>query len=159
MNLSARQFNDPQLPRMVARALKETGLPPRLLELEITESTAMQQTDVTLRTLKRLKALGVSIAIDDFGTGYSSLSYLRRFPVDKVKIDRSFVSEVPRNHDQGAIISAIVALAHALQIQVVAEGVETEAQRAFLASCGCDFIQGHLVGRPGDADSAAKEYV
>jgi diguanylate cyclase (GGDEF)-like protein/PAS domain S-box-containing protein len=159
VNLSARQFNDPQLPRMVARALKETGLPPRLLELEITESTAMQQTDVTLRTLKRLKALGVSIAIDDFGTGYSSLSYLRRFPVDKVKIDRSFVSEVPKDHDQGAIISAIIALAHALQIRVVAEGVETEAQRAFLAACGCDFIQGHLVGRPSDADSAAREYV
>jgi diguanylate cyclase (GGDEF)-like protein/PAS domain S-box-containing protein len=159
VNLSARQFNDPQLPRMVARALKETGLPPRLLELEITESTAMQQTDVTLTTLKRLKALGVSIAIDDFGTGYSSLSYLRRFPVDKVKIDRGFVSEVPQNHDQGAIISAIVALAHALQIRVVAEGVETEAQRAFLAACGCDFIQGYLVGRPGDADNAAEEYV
>ena len=126
VNLSARQFNDPQLPRMVARALKETGLPPQLLELEITESTAMQQTDVTLGTLKRLKALGVSIAIDDFGTGYSSLSYLRRFPVDKVKIDRSFVAELPSDRDQGAIVSAIVALAHALQIRVVAEGVETE---------------------------------
>ena len=120
--------------KMVARALKETGLPPRLLELEITESTAMQQTDAALRTLKRLKQLGVSIAIDDFGTGYSSLSYLRRFPVDKVKIDRSFVAEVPADRDQGAIVSAIVALAHALQIQVVAEGVETEAQRAFLKS-------------------------
>jgi EAL domain-containing protein (putative c-di-GMP-specific phosphodiesterase class I) len=143
----------------VARALRETGLPPRLLELEITESTAMQQTDVTLTTLKRLKALGVSIAIDDFGTGYSSLAYLRRFPVDKVKIDRSFVSEVPQNHDQGAIIPAIVALAHALKIRVVAEGVETEGQRDFLASCGCDFIQGDLVGPPADADSAAKDYV
>ena len=159
VNLSARQFNDPQLPKVVARALKETGLPPRLLELEITESTAMQQTDVTLRTLKRLKALGVSIAIDDFGTGYSSLSYLRRFPVDKVKIDRSFVAEVPGNRDQGAIVAAIVALAHALQIKVVAEGVETEAQREFLKSCGCDFIQGYLVGKPADADSAAKQYV
>ena len=159
VNLSARQFNDPQLPKVVARALKETGLPPRLLELEITESTAMQQTDVTLRTLRRLKALGVSIAIDDFGTGYSSLSYLRRFPVDKVKIDRSFVAEVPQDRDQGAIVSAIVALAHALQIGVVAEGVETEAQREFLRSCGCDFIQGYLVGRPTDADTAAKEYV
>jgi diguanylate cyclase (GGDEF)-like protein/PAS domain S-box-containing protein len=159
VNLSARQFNDPHLPRMVARALRATGLPPRLLELEITESTAMQQTDITLSTLKRLKALGVSIAIDDFGTGYSSLSYLRRFPVDKVKIDRSFVSEVPQNHDQCAIISAIVALAHALQIRVVAEGVETEAQRAFLASCGCDFIQGDLVSPPTDANSAAKDYV
>jgi diguanylate cyclase (GGDEF)-like protein/PAS domain S-box-containing protein len=159
VNLSARQFNDPQLPKMVARALKDTGLPPRLLELEITESTAMQQTDVTLRTLKRLKALGVSIAIDDFGTGYSSLSYLRRFPVDKVKIDRSFVAEVPGNRDQGAIVSAIVALAHALQIGVVAEGVETEAQREFLKSCGCDFIQGYLVGRPADAETAADRYL
>jgi diguanylate cyclase (GGDEF)-like protein/PAS domain S-box-containing protein len=159
VNLSARQFNDPHLPRMVARALRATGLPPRLLELEITESTAMQQTDITLSTLKRLKDLGVSIAIDDFGTGYSSLSYLRRFPVDKVKIDRSFVSEVPQNHDQGTIISAIVALAHALQIRVVAEGVETEVQRAFLVSCGCDFIQGDLVGPPADANSAAKDYV
>jgi predicted signal transduction protein with EAL and GGDEF domain len=159
VNLSARQFNDPHLPRVVARALKETGLPPRLLELEITESTAMQQTDVTLRTLKKLKQLGVSIAIDDFGTGYSSLSYLRRFPVDKVKIDRSFVSEIPGERDQGALVSAIIALAHALQIQVVAEGVENEAQREFLRSCGCDFIQGFLVGKPVDADTAAKEYV
>jgi EAL domain-containing protein (putative c-di-GMP-specific phosphodiesterase class I) len=159
VNLSARQFNDPQLPRMVARALRDTGLPPRLLELEITESTAMQQTDVTLSTLNKLKQLGVSIAIDDFGTGYSSLSYLRRFPVDKVKIDRSFVAEVPADRDQGAIVSAIVALAHALQIRVVAEGVETEAQREFLRSCGCDFIQGYLVGKPSDSDSAAKEYL
>jgi EAL domain-containing protein (putative c-di-GMP-specific phosphodiesterase class I) len=119
----------------------------------------MQQTDVTLGTLKRLKALGVSIAIDDFGTGYSSLSYLRRFPVDKVKIDRSFIAELPNDRDQGAIVSAIVALAHALQIRVVAEGVETEHQREFLRSCGCDLIQGYLVGHPADADSAAKEYV
>ena len=107
----------------------------------------------------RLKQIGVSIAIDDFGTGYSSLSYLRRFPVDKVKIDRSFVAEVPGDRDQGAIVSAIIALAHALQIQVVAEGVETEEQREFLRSCGCDFIQGYLIGKPADADSAAKEYV
>jgi diguanylate cyclase (GGDEF)-like protein len=151
VNLSARQFNDPQLARLVGRALKASGLAPKLLELEITESTAMQQTDVTLRTLKKLKQLGVSIAIDDFGTGYSSLSYLRRFPVDKVKIDRSFVAEVPGNRDQSALVSAIVALAHALQIKVVAEGVETEAQRDFLRSCGCDYIQGYLVGRPAEA--------
>jgi EAL domain-containing protein (putative c-di-GMP-specific phosphodiesterase class I) len=101
----------------------------------------------------------VPLAIDDFGTGYSSLSYLRRFPVDKVKIDRSFVAEVPGNRDQGAIVSAIIALAHALQIRVVAEGVESPAQREFLKSCGCDFIQGYLVGQPVDADTAAKEYV
>jgi EAL domain-containing protein (putative c-di-GMP-specific phosphodiesterase class I) len=159
VNLSARQFNDPQLPKMVARALKESGLPPRLLELEITESLAMRETDATLATLRKLKELGVSIAIDDFGTGYSSLAYLKRFPVDKLKIDRSFITELPGDRDQGAIVSAIIALAHALQIRVVAEGVETAEQREFLRSCGCDFIQGYLVGKPVDADTAAKEYV
>jgi diguanylate cyclase (GGDEF)-like protein/PAS domain S-box-containing protein len=159
VNLSPRQFTDPNLPAVVARALKDTGLPPSLLELEITESLAMQQTDATLATLKKLKRLGVSIAIDDFGTGYSSLAYLKRFPVDKLKVDRSFVAELPQDRDQAAIVRAIVALAHALQIRVIAEGVETEAQREFLASCGCDFIQGYLVGRPVGADIAAKEYV
>jgi diguanylate cyclase (GGDEF)-like protein/PAS domain S-box-containing protein len=159
VNLSPRQFNDPKLPQVVANALKETGLPPRLLELEITESTAMQQTDVTLGTLRRLKQLGVSIAIDDFGTGYSSLAYLKRFPVDKVKIDRSFVVESPEDRDQGAIITAIVALARALQIKVIAEGVETESQREFLTSCGCDYLQGYLTGRPVDADTAAQSYL
>jgi len=159
VNLSPRQFNDPRLPDMVARALRETGLPPGLLELEITESTAMRETDATLGTLKRLKQLGVSIAIDDFGTGYSSLAYLKRFPVDKVKIDRAFVAEAPDSRDQGAIVPAIVALAHALGIRVIAEGVESEAQRAFLEGCGCDYLQGHLAGRPVDADTAAKDYV
>src|SRR6266850_5083037 len=159
VNLSPRQFNDPKLAQMVSHALKETGLPPRLLELEITETLAMQHTDVTLTTLKRLKKLGVSIAIDDFGTGYSSLAYLKRFPVDKVKIDRTFVAEAPIDRDQAAIISAIVALSHALQIKVIGEGVETEQQRDFLRRCGCDYIQGFLIGRPLDSDSAAKDYI
>ena len=144
---------------MVAQALKETGLPPRLLELEITETLAMQHTDITLTTLKRLKKLGVSIAIDDFGTGYSSLAYLKRFPVDKVKIDRTFVAEAPKDREEGAIVSAIVALAHALDIEVIAEGVENDAQRDFLQRCGCDYIQGYLIGRPADSDTAAKDYV
>jgi diguanylate cyclase (GGDEF)-like protein len=148
VNLSPRQFNDPKLAQMVSHALKETGLPPRLLELEITETLAMSHTDVTLTTLKRLKKLGVSIAIDDFGTGYSSLAYLKRFPVDKVKIDRTFVAEAPKDREEGAIVSAIVALAHALDIEVIGEGVENEAQREFLRRCGCDYIQGYLVGRP-----------
>src|SRR5581483_7426382 len=104
VNLSPRQFNDPKLAQHVAQALRETGLPPRLLEPEITETLAMQHTDITLSTLRRLKQLGVSIAIDDFGTGYSSLAYLRRFPVDKVKIDRMFVADAPHDHEQGAII-------------------------------------------------------
>jgi diguanylate cyclase (GGDEF)-like protein/PAS domain S-box-containing protein len=159
VNLSPRQFNDPKLVHTVAAALRETGLPARLLQLEITESTAMQHTDVTLATLNRLKALGVSIAIDDFGTGYSSLAYLKRFPVDLLKIDRSFTAELPADADQCAIVSAIVALAHALELQVIAEGVESEEQRAFLASCGCDLIQGHLTGAPLDADAAAKDFV
>ena len=159
VNLSPRQFNDPKLVPLVARALRDSGLPARLLELEITESTAMQHSDVALSTLNRLKELGVSIAIDDFGTGYSSLAYLKRFPVDKVKIDRAFVADVPGDEDQSAIVAAIVALAHALEIKVIAEGVETAMQREFLRNCGCDFLQGYLTGRPLDADSAAKEYL
>jgi diguanylate cyclase (GGDEF)-like protein/PAS domain S-box-containing protein len=159
VNLSPRQFNDPNLPRIVAAALKESGLPPRLLELEITESLAMRETDTTLVTLQRLKELGVSIAIDDFGTGYSSLAYLKRFPVDKLKIDRSFVAELPADREQCAIVSAIVALAHALNVRVVAEGVEKKSQRDFLAHCGCDYLQGYLVGQPQDAETAAKEYL
>jgi predicted signal transduction protein with EAL and GGDEF domain len=159
VNLSPRQFNDPKLAQMVAKALKDTGLPPRLLELEVTETLAMQHTDITLSTLKRLKQLGVSIAIDDFGTGYSSLAYLKRFPVDKVKIDRTFVAEAPIDRDQAAIVSAIVALAHALQIEVIAEGVESEQQHEFLRRVGCDYLQGYMIGRPLDADTAAKDYL
>jgi diguanylate cyclase (GGDEF)-like protein/PAS domain S-box-containing protein len=159
VNLSARQFNDPKLVDSVSRALKETGLPARLLELEITESTAMQHTDATLGTLKRLKELGVSIAIDDFGTGYSSLSTLKRFPVDKLKVDRSFVAELPGGRGEHAIVAAIVALARALGIPVVAEGVETEAQKTLLKTCECGFIQGYLVGEPRDADAASQPYL
>ncbi|HTM60719.1 MAG TPA: PAS domain S-box protein [Burkholderiales bacterium] len=157
VNLSPRQFNDPKLAQMVAQALKSSGLPPKLLELEITESLAMSHTDITLTTLKRLKKIGVSIAIDDFGTGYSSLAYLKRFPVDKVKIDRTFVATLPGDREHGAIVSAIVALAHALDIEVIAEGVEDEKQLDYLKRCGCDYIQGYLIGRPADAETAAKD--
>ena len=159
VNLSARQFNDPKLPQLVSAALRETGLPPELLELEITESTAMQQTDITLSTLKKLKDLGVSIAIDDFGTGYSSLAYLKRFPVDKLKIDRSFVSDIPKMKEQRAIVEAIMALAKALDLKVIAEGVENEAQRKFLRACGCEYLQGFAAGKPADADTAAEKYL
>jgi len=159
VNLSARQFMDPKLVELVASVLKDSGLPPRLLELEITESTAMQHTDVTLSTFKKLKELGVSIAIDDFGTGYSSLAYLKRFPVDKLKIDKSFIAELAQGNDQKAIVAAIIGLAHTLGLRVCAEGVETEAQLEFLQSCRCDFVQGFLCGAPVDSDTAAKEYV
>jgi EAL domain-containing protein (putative c-di-GMP-specific phosphodiesterase class I) len=159
VNLSPRQFNDPKLAQMVAQVLQETGLPPSLLEIEVTETVAMTHSDAALSTLKKLKQLGVSIAIDDFGTGYSSLAYLKRFPVDKVKIDRTFVAEAPIDHDQAAIVSAIVALAHALQIKVIGEGVESEQQRDLLRRVGCDYMQGFLLGKPLDADGAAKDYV
>ncbi len=159
VNISARQFNDPKLVEMVARTLEETGLPADMLELEITESTVMRQTDATLAVLKKLKDLGVSLAIDDFGTGYSSLAYLKRFPVDKLKIDKSFITDVPKSRDHNAIVTAIIGLAHALSLRVVAEGVETEAQLEFLQGAGCDLIQGYLAGEPIDADSAASEYV
>ena len=159
VNISARQFNDPKLVEMVARTLEETGLPADMLELEITESTVMRQTDATLAMLKKLKDLGVSLAIDDFGTGYSSLAYLKRFPVNKLKIDKSFITDVPKSRDHNAIVTAIISLAHALSLRVVAEGVETEAQLEFLQGAGCDLIQGYLAGEPIDADSAASEYV
>ena len=159
VNLSARQFGDPTLVGTVAQALKDSGLPASLLELEITESTAMQHTDVTAATFAKLKQLGVSIAIDDFGTGYSSLAYLKRFAVDRLKIDRSFVEGIPADKDHKAIVAAVVALSHALGLKVVAEGVETEAQMEFLQTCRCDYLQGFLAGRPVDADAAAKEYV
>ncbi|HZQ72103.1 MAG TPA: EAL domain-containing protein [Burkholderiales bacterium] len=159
VNLSARQFGDPRLVQLVGRALKETGLPPHLLELEITESTAMRETDVTLGTLKKLKELGVSVALDDFGTGYSSFSYLKRFPVNTLKIDRSFVTEIERDGDHRAIVAAIIALAQVLKLKVIAEGVETEAQKKFLQGFGCDHVQGFLTGRPVDPDTAAKDFV
>ncbi len=159
VNISARQFNDPDLAEMVARTLEETGLPAEMLELEITESTVMRQTDQTLGMLKKLKDLGVGLAIDDFGTGYSSLAYLKRFPVDKLKIDKSFITDVPMSRDHNAIVTAIIGLAHALSLRVVAEGVENEAQLEFLQGARCDLIQGYLAGRPIDADSAASEYV
>jgi EAL domain-containing protein (putative c-di-GMP-specific phosphodiesterase class I) len=119
----------------------------------------MQQTDATLSTLRKLKDLGVSIAIDDFGTGYSSLAYLKRFPVDKLKIDRSFVADIVKMKEQRAIVEAIVALAHALDLKVIAEGVENEAQRKFLRGCGCEYIQGYATGKPADADKAAEKYI
>jgi diguanylate cyclase (GGDEF)-like protein/PAS domain S-box-containing protein len=159
VNLSARQFNDPKLPQIVARALKQSGLPAHLLTLEITESTAMQSTDSTLATLRKLKEIGVSIALDDFGTGYSSFSYLKLFPVNTLKIDRSFIAEVERDGDHRAIVAAIIALAQVLKLNVVAEGVETEGQKQFLRGFGCEQVQGFLTGRPVDADTAAKDFV
>jgi len=159
VNLSARQFNDPGLIELVRRTLAETGLPPRLLSLEIAEAALMQQADVAASTLRKLKALGVALAIDDFGAGSSNLAALRRFPVDRLKIDRALVADASGEQGAAALVGGIVGLAHALGLTVVAEGVDTPAQRELLAAHGCDCMQGLLAGAPVDADAAAGGYV
>ncbi|MFY9316888.1 MAG: PAS domain S-box protein [Burkholderiales bacterium] len=157
VNLSARQFHDPRLAEMVARALKETGLPPRLLEFEVPEPVVMQNADLARAVLRKLRELGVQVAIDGFGAAYSSLVGLRQLPVSKLKIDRTLVAEV---HREGRpIVAGIVGLAHALALKVTAVGVESEAQREALKACGCDFLQGYLTGKPADAETAAKDFV
>ena len=128
------------------------GVDPNQVELELTESTIMQDDALTVHTLREIREMGIGLALDDFGTGYSSLSYLRRFTIDRVKIDRSFVSELPGNPDDAALSSAIIAMAHGLRLQVVAEGVETSSQALFLRTRGCDEVQGYLFGRPTPAD-------
>ncbi|MFB2971400.1 putative bifunctional diguanylate cyclase/phosphodiesterase [Aerosakkonema sp. BLCC-F183] len=148
VNLSARQFQQPNLVEMVARALQETGLENHFLELEITESVAMQNVDFSRSILQELHNMGVSISMDDFGTGYSSLSYLKKFPLDKLKIDQSFVRELATDPNDGAIIAAIAALGKVLNLTMVAEGVETEEQRDFLRSLECEYMQGYLFSKP-----------
>jgi len=152
VNLSVRQLLQKDFAASVEAVLADTGLPPKLLELEITESTLMENAQDTLAALHRLRELGVRLSIDDFGTGYSSLSYLKRFPVDIIKIDRSFVQDLPQDSDDAAIVSAIIALAHSLRLEVVAEGVETDQQLAFLASRSCDLMQGYHLSPAIPAD-------
>ncbi len=148
VNLSPAQFAYQDLVDTVARVLRATGLPPSALELEITESTLMRDRHGAITTLEALHALGVSVALDDFGTGYSSLSYLKRFPLDKIKIDRSFVADLPDDPDDVAIARTIITLGKTLGLTVLAEGVETPAQRDFLLREGCDEAQGYLFARP-----------
>jgi diguanylate cyclase (GGDEF)-like protein len=149
VNLSALQFASDNLVELVTRALSDADLAPTRLELEITESLLMHNTDQVIATLRALSALGVSIAMDDFGTGYSSLAYLWRFPFDKVKIDRAFTHNLGHDAKVGVIVHSIISLAHSLKIRVNAEGVETPSQMAALQDRGCDEFQGFLLGRPG----------
>ena len=148
VNISARQCLNRDLVQVVRLALQETGIPPHLLRLEITETTAMSDADQVIGLLHDIRALGVRLAVDDFGTGYSSLSYLKRFPIDELKIDQSFVKDITTDKDNAAIVRATIALAHGLGLQVVAEGVETDAQCRFLTDQRCDTVQGYLFGRP-----------
>ena len=143
VNLSPRQFAEESLLDDIKLALADSGLEASDLELEITESMVMNDPEQAVNTLRRLKDLGIRVAIDDFGTGYSSLAYLKRFPIDSVKVDRSFVEDIPQDVDSMAIAQAIIAMAHSLRLKVVAEGVESEAQVSFLRGEGCDEIQGH----------------
>jgi EAL domain-containing protein (putative c-di-GMP-specific phosphodiesterase class I) len=147
LNLSARQFLDPELVKKVEDAIQASGLPPERLELEITESLAMQTVETTLETLRRLKALGVDLSIDDFGTGHSSLAYLKRFPIDRLKIDQSFVREMVTEPDDAAIVTAVLLMSKSLGLEVVAEGVERHDQLAFLRERGCEKAQGFLFSR------------
>ncbi|HYC61933.1 MAG TPA: EAL domain-containing protein [Thermoanaerobaculia bacterium] len=156
VNLSARQFQQHDLVEMVRSALDDANLGPSSLDLEITETTAMQNAEVTVETLHALRALGVGISIDDFGMGYSSLNYLRRFPLNAVKIDRAFVSDITSNNGDAAIVSAVIGMARSLRLRVLAEGVETAEQFAFLRSRECDEAQGYYFSRPIAADDMTR---
>ena len=153
VNLSARQFGQNTLYDLIAQNLAQTGLPPKLLELEITESMVMKDVEEVIHTLKRLRSLGLFVAVDDFGTGYSSLSYLKRLPLHTLKIDQSFVRDLTTNSDDAAIISAIIGMAHNLHLNVVAEGVETQEQMVFLRRNQCNEMQGFFFSRPLPADT------
>ena len=156
VNLSPRQFQQADLKETVADVLAESGLNPAFLELEITETMMMQRTESTLAILKDLKNLGIRFAMDDFGTGYSSLSYLKRFPIDVLKIDRSFVRDIGTDSDDAAIVNAIIAMSSKLKLQTIAEGVENMAQVNFLHRHRCDCAQGYFFGKPQPADRLAQ---
>ncbi|HBB33039.1 MAG TPA: GGDEF domain-containing response regulator, partial [Cyanobacteria bacterium UBA9273] len=152
VNLSGHQFSQPHLGSLVVDILRETGLDPSYLELELTESSLMQNPEAAIATLQELKALGIRISIDDFGTGYSSLSYLSQFPFDVLKIDRSFVCQLTEDAKNTTITTAILQMAHGLNLKVVAEGVETSNQLAFLQGHQCDEIQGYWFSPPVSAE-------
>ncbi|WP_376742271.1 putative bifunctional diguanylate cyclase/phosphodiesterase [Pseudorhizobium tarimense] len=156
VNMSARQFQDCGLTTLVSDVLAQSGLSPCCLEIEITESLIMQDVDAAVRSMTQLTELGVTLALDDFGTGYSSLSMLKRFPLSKLKIDRSFIAETPTHPDDNAIVSAIISLARTLDMEVLAEGVETEAQADFLLAAGCEAAQGYLIGHPLPPEMVAR---
>jgi diguanylate cyclase (GGDEF)-like protein len=156
VNVSARQLSQPDLPALVADVLDETGIEPSHLCLEVTESVLIEDPETSIKTLAALRRLGLKIAVDDFGTGYSSLEYLRRFPVDCVKIDRSFVRGLPHSSEDLAIVSAVIELGHALRLSVTAEGVETSEQLGKLQNAGCDTAQGFLFSRPQDPEAIGR---
>jgi EAL domain-containing protein (putative c-di-GMP-specific phosphodiesterase class I) len=154
--MSPSQFRLQNIDAAVENALTRAGLDPQRLEIEITESVFINDTDRAIEVLSQLRAQGVSLALDDFGTGYSSLSYLRLFQFDKVKIDRTFIPELDDSKETAMILTAIIRLCQNLQIAIVAEGVETDTQLAILTSHGCDYVQGYLFGRPLPVDELSE---
>ena len=148
VNVSARQFRERDLVSRVADALKESGLEAKYLELELTESLIMQDVDLAIATMRDFKGLGVQLSIDDFGTGYSSLSALKTFPVSRLKIDKSFIDGIPADENDKAVAGAVISLGQTLNLRVIAEGVETEEQAAFLRNVNCDEMQGFLFSKP-----------
>ena len=158
VNLSARQFAEGDLSARIAAILDRTGLAPACLELELTESILMRDVASAMQTLGNLKRLGLCIAVDDFGTGYSSLNYLKQFPIDVLKIDRSFVDGLPDGEQDAQIARAIIAMAHSLNMMVIAEGVESQAQLDFLREHDCDEVQGFLLGRPMPARQLTAQF-
>jgi len=151
VNLSARQLADDDLITFISSVLKETGLSPNNLELELTESMIMEDTDKTLTILHNIKSLGIKLSVDDFGTGYSSLSYLKKLPVNTLKIDKAFVDDILSETSEAPIVASIIALAKNLKLKVVAEGVESEHQVNYLKAKGCEEIQGYFYGKPESA--------
>ena len=156
VNLSARQFEQKNLKGTVRQILRDAKIDPSLIEFEITESLLMNDPEGAARTLHSLKESGVGLSMDDFGTGYSSLGYLKRFPIDTLKIDRTFIRDISTDADDATLTRAIINLAQTLRLKVVAEGVETEAQLAFLRSNGCDEIQGYFFARPTHAEECER---
>jgi EAL domain-containing protein (putative c-di-GMP-specific phosphodiesterase class I) len=148
VNVSAAQFQQRNLVETVRRALEDAGIEARGLEIELTESAVMSNPEESVETLRLLSQMGVAVSVDDFGTGYSSMSYLRRFPLDKLKIDRSFIDDLPSCPEAAAVVQGIIHLAHSLRLKVIAEGVETHEQMEFLERFGCDQYQGYLFSRP-----------
>ena len=158
VNVSARQFHEANFVGQVFDSLKQSGANPKLLKLELTESVVLENVEDVILKMQQIKALGVTFSLDDFGTGFSSLSYLKRLPLDEVKIDQSFVRDLISDPNDAAIVRAIIAISGSLGIQVIAEGVETEAQLQFLIENGCQHFQGYLFGQPkpiGEWDSAS----
>ena len=152
VNLSARQFTQASLLESITTTLQQTGLAPHFLEIELTESSVMADIERNILTLRDLKSLGIQLSVDDFGTGHSSLAYLKRFPIDTLKIDRSFVRDIAINQDDASIVSSIISLAHNLKLNVIAEGLETESQMDILREQGCNEMQGYYFCKPLPSD-------